>query len=749
MNVKFSYTDAMKKQSIILILLILLQSIGFVIAAEAVEPKSEADEQLEINRIALLSGPDEQIRTKAASLILHSENPAARPILLGVLGQSGITPARTAVCKAIAESNGNRVIRDKELFIQPLVNVLTSDNPETAKLAAKALLVFDYDQIEGPLLEKINDESLSVEARLNAVYAVRIQPDIDAIVRLIELLGNPNEQISASAGEALTSLGIPAVGADSATQKQIIADLKRIGKEEFIRIWQMRQEYENKLERLRKEREIWKSKSLGLLDEVYGRLGADESAKIAFLSKYLSGTEPEERMWAVNKVSQWWKGTDPKSKLLAELGPDLMKLISDNNRDVRFNTAKLFSYMGELNSCDVLLKQIKVEEDADVRLEQFAALGQSCRFAFSPQSPFKLANEVRKQTLDLAIEYLRSENALKTQKGAEVLRNNLEHNGFSETEIENYLQALSDRYKQDSTNSELAGELLNSMAMLCSRGVYRQQAIEKYERMFVAALSDENALVREAAVKGLINISKSQALAKLRRDFTNDSSANIRKAIIGLAEEVGTAEDLAWLFDKTGNDPDGAAAWKAMLGIFEQVDVEMMSQWTAKIEASELEATKRISFFEIFERKSEGNNNKELLKKARLELAGLYRQINELNQASKYLAELIKDETHEAEKEKLKGELLQLYLTNDQIDSAKSLIENQLMEKDFGAECPMGQVLLGFIKSDTPQLQTLIDALRKIQQPGQRPKWQKFVKSFTQLEDKATKPDDTASETKD
>ena len=160
----------------------------------------------------------------------------------------------------------------------------------------------------------------------------------------------------------------------------------------------------------------------------------------------------------------------------------------------------------------------------------------------------------------------------------------------------------------------------------------------------------------------------------------------------------------------------------------------------AKIEASDIEATRRISFFEIVERKAEGNNNRELLKKARLELAGLYRQINEFNQASKYLAKLIKEENNETEKEKLKGELLKLYLTNGQIKSAKSLIENQLMVKDIGADSAVGQALLDFIKSDSPQVQPLLIALSKIQQPGQRPKWQKLVKTFSQLEEKRAKP---------
>jgi len=733
----------MKKRIFILIALILWSTFSLPALAAA---EAKIDEQLEINRNALLAGPDELIRTKAASLMLGSENPAARAVLLEILTKTENAEACTAICKAIAESNGEREIPAKEAFIEPLITILVSDGgSELAKIAARALLVFDFREVDKPLLLKISDESVNEQGRLNVVNALRLQPDINAIVRLIELLDIADEQIAAAAGEALTSFGIPAVGADSATRRKIIADLKRLGKEEFVKIWQMRQEYERRLEQLSRERQMWRSKSLGLLEELYGKIGVDEAGKIGFLSKYLGSTEAEERLWALSKVSQWWVGTESKTKVLDELGPALIKLIADDNRQVRLNTAKLLSLMGELNSAGTLLGQLKVEKDDAVRTEQFIALGQACRYAFSPQSPFKLAPEVRKETLDLAVEYLSSEDGKKARNGANVIQNILENNGLEKAEADFYLQGLASRYKQAESDGALRGELLNSMSMLCGRGVYQQRAVELYERLFVTSLNDEQDLVREAAVNGLINISKTQALVKLREDFPKDSNVNIRKKLIALAEEVGTSEDLAWLYEKLKSDSEGSAAWKVMLKIFEGADIELLSQWTGQI--GTVEPVRQIGFYEILEAKARAADNPELVKNVQKQLAGLYAESGDFHQARKYLADVIKQEADPQEKERLTAELLQLFLKNRQTDAVKSLVENQLMERDIGSDSSLGQVLLDYVKAESGDSQALIGELGEIKpaKSADRPKWQELLKDLSQTISKPAEPNNLAT----
>ena len=80
-----------------------------------------------------------------------------------------------------------------------------------------------------------------------------------------------------------------------------------------------------------------------------------------------------------------------KSKLPTELGPVLVDLISHQDRDVRLKTAKLLSLMGQLSSAERLLKQLEVEQDSEVRMELFVALGGACYYAFSPNSGLKIS----------------------------------------------------------------------------------------------------------------------------------------------------------------------------------------------------------------------------------------------------------------------------------------------------------------------------------------------------------------------
>ncbi len=709
--------------------------------AAADQPTAEptaADEQLEINKNALLFGTDDQIRLKAATLILESDDPTVRAVILQVLRNNENQQARLAVCQAIAASRGKRTIPNNEEFIGPLMSFLIEQrDPASVRLGTEALLIFKYEQVEQPILATIADKALPIEARLNAVQALRLQPDIRAIVRLIELLDDSDEQIISAAGEALKSLAIPAVGTDKATRRQMIEEIQRIGKEEFLHYWRMRQEYERQIEQLKSERDSWMQKYVAALDQLYAKLGMDGAARIEFLSQYLLGARPEERLWAVSKVSLWLHGTEPKSNVRTALGPSLIKLISDENKQVRLSAARVLALMPELDSSQTLLAQLKVETDDEVRGELFAALGQVCRYAFSPQSPVKLDASIRKQTLDIAVEYLLSDVPAKAQRGAEVIRNLLENDGLSEQELFVYLEALVARYTRNGITNVLRSELLNSMAVLCGQSVYSSHAAKLYRQYFVAALADEDDLIREAAVNGLININKSEAYRRLRTDFVNDKSINIRRRLVSLAEEMGTADDLGWLSEKINSAAEEAGAWKAMLRIFENGDSKLLGKWIEQLEFRKIAPVRMIAFLEIVERKAQAENNTDLLNAARYKLAALLAQTQQRDRAKEYYGDLIKSDNQNVfQRDQLRAELLQLYLNDGQIKLAGSLITNRLLEDDVDDACPIGQVLISFVQTSPLQAEVLIDELQHIKLDGAGPKplWKQLLQHLKEVQ---------------
>jgi HEAT repeat protein len=732
------YGGTMKKGLFILIIGVFVQPWLCAAAEQLAAEPAAADEQLEINKNALLSGTDEQIRLKAATIMLESDDPAARAVILQVLRTNENQQARLAVCQAIAATRGKRTIPNSEEFIGPLMSFLIEQrDPASVRLGTEALLILRYEQIEQPLMATITDRTLPIEARLNAVQALRLQPEIRAIVRLIELLDDPDEQIVSAAGEALKSLAIPAVGTDKATRRQMIEEIQRIGKEEFLHYWRMRQEYERQIEQLKDERDSWKQKYLASLDELYAKLGTDGPARIGFLAQYLVGARPEERLWAVSKVSLWLHGTEPKSNVRSELGPSLIKLISDENSQVRLNTARVLALMPELDSSQTLLSQLKVETDDEVRGELFAALGQACRYAFSPQSPVKPDGAIRKQTLDMAVEYLLSDTPAKAQRGAEVIRNLLEHDGLSEQEVSVYLEALADRYGRNGISDVLRGELLNSMAVLCGQSAYSNQAAKMYRQFFVAAMTDEDDLVREAAVNGLININKSEAYRLLRTDFVNDKNVNIRKRLVSLAEEMGDADDLGWLSEKIASGAEEAGAWKAMLKIFEGCNSKLLGEWIETLELKKIAPVRMIAFLEIVERKAQAENDTDLLNTARYKLARLLAQTQQRDRAKEYYGDLIKSDSKSVfQKDRLRAELLQLYLEDGQMKLAGSLITNRLLEDDVDDACPIGKVLISFVQSSPQQAAGLIDELQHIKLDGAGPKplWKQLLQHLKEVQ---------------
>jgi HEAT repeat protein len=697
--------------------------------------KGEISRQLKINRDALLKGISEQIRFDAATVMLFSEEPQAREILLSALSQGENIAARAAICKALSQARGMpETIKEEEDFIRPLLEILATKDFAEAKLAAEATLLFEYEQISEPLEKMAADSSLPVKARLNVIYALKLQPDMRAIFKIIRLLDDSDKQVADEAEDVLHSLGIP-VGRDAETREQIIDELKRKGRDDFLRDWMVRQE--TQMRKLETESDLWQEKYLSALDKIYDGI-SDDTVKGKFLTERLGDSKGAVRLWALEKVSQWRVGT--KSELPAELGPVLVKLVSDQNRDVRLKTAGLLSLMGQLNSSQPLLQQLEAEQDNEVRTELFAALGGACYYAFLPGSDVKVPEEVRNKTLEWARKFLLEENPKRAQKGAEVIRKLLEQDGLTAGEADGYLGLLAERYKRqkDKADSALGGELLSAMAGLCGpRSVHKAEATKAFELLFEEALGDKADLAREAAVEGLINIDKTKALSKLKGGFANDSSAKIRQRVIALAGEVGSSDDLTWLSEKLGS-AESEPAWQAMLTIFKGAEVDVLDKWVERFGGQDMEAKlldeQKISFLEIAERKASGDKREEMLKNVRGKLAQLYSKTGRFEQAAKCLGLMREADSSPEEKEVILGQMLDVYLRWPKAETAVQLVENCLLEKDLDSN---NVIVLSIDKyiDEMPaaaDANIVLGALINIKTAKDRPMWAEQVQRWSE-----------------
>jgi len=697
--------------------------------------EAELGRQLKINKDALFKAVTERIRIDAAGVMLFTDDPLARKILLEALKQSENIAARVAVCKALSQARAEqKPIRNKEDFIQPLFDILSVGTDDSAKLAAEAILIFEYGQIAKRLEGLSITTSLPVQARLNAIYALRLQPDMKAVFKLIELLDDPDDRVAAEAEKALRSLGTP-IGKDAEARKQIRSELIRKGRDEFFRDLLIRQEAQ--MRRLETQLDLWRELYLSALDKIYDGV-SDDAAKGQFLAEHLGDSKEIVRLWALGKVSQWRVGT--KSELPVELGPILVNLVSDQNRDVRLKTARLLSLMGQLNSSGRLLQQLEIEQDDEVKMELFVALGGACYYAFLPGSEFSIPEEIRKKTLEWATKYLLEEDPKKAQRGTEVIKKLLEQDGLNSGEVNRYLGLLAERYNQqkDKDDGALRGELLSAMAGLCAQSVYKAESAKLFKPLFEKALRDETDLVREAAVDGLVYIDKARALKILRKDFVNDGSIIVRKRLISLADEVGGEEDLLWLAEKIGAMAESEPAWQAMLEIFNRSDAAILNEWIGKFglqsTKSGLSDEQRVTVLKIAERKAIGENKLEMLKNIRRRLAKFYSKSGEFEQAAEYLGVLRQVAKSGEEREVILAELLDVYLRWPNVEAATQLVDNCLLEKDLEPNnvvvLSIDNYLAGPPAEADPKV--ILEALAKIKTAEDRPMWQEQVKIWTE-----------------
>jgi len=627
------------------------------------KPDEQLDKQLELNKNSLLTDPSEQIRIKAATVMLVSENPLARKILIDALNNTKNTAARMAVCKALIQAGTSKAdIKDIDDFIQPLIGIFATEVAAEAQLAADATLIFEYDKIGQPLEEIAADASKPVKTRLNAINTLKLQPDMRATIKLIELVDDSDKLVSAEAEKALRYLGIP-VGENYYERWQNINELRRKGRDEFLRDWLFRKE--TQMREMRIELNKWQKKYLSALGTIYDYISDDE-AKGKFLEKHLGGPDTMTKLWALEKVHEW-RVASGTSKLPDELAPILVNLISDPDKNVRLKIAELLSLMSKLNSAQQLLAQLEAEKEEQVKIKLLDALGGACSHALLSSSSVTISPETRKRALEWAAKYLFEEDAVKAAKGAEVIR------------------------------KLLGPELLKPEEMLDE---YLDKLVKRY------------------------NIQK-------------ERSEILRKKLIDLASEIGGKEDLTWLAEKIGSNSESGPAWQAMRKIFDGSDSGTLKEWMDKLTSQgssiKLSDEQKIAFLRIAEAKAAGENETTMLKSAREKLVGLYDKAGQFERTADYLDKLYQAAQTTGERDEILPKLLDAYLRAPKLELAAGLVEKYLLKEDLELNNPVLGSIENYLSKPPAgaDREAVLKTLNGIKFSTPRPKWQQWLKDWT------------------
>jgi HEAT repeat protein len=571
---------------------------------------------------------------------------------------------------------------------------------------------------------------------------------MEATVKLITLVDDPDRRVAAEAERALSSLGV-GVGENVEARNQIRKRIVEEGPESFLRNRLIHVQSQKR--QLVAELDSLEKSYLALLARAYRDM-SDDAKKGTFLAEHLGSAKAPVKLWALEEADQWRKGTNNHNFPRKQLEPILIGLIADSDRDVRLRTADLLAVMGELIFARPLLSQLETEQDTDVRTKLFVALGWACSSAISSSVPDNLSPEIkaiRAETLKWAERFLsEKDDAEKVRNGAEVIEKLLKRDGLEDEEVTKYLDLLLARYQQQKSNSggTLTRELLSAMAGLCTQNsACSGKAASLYWPLFEEALRNETAVVRETAVDGLANIDKTRALAILRDRFVNDPSVNLRKKIIALANEAGDKRDLEWLSEKIGVNSEGKPAWQAMSNIFKGSDANTVNNWVERLAGEKntrLTDQQKIAFLIGAVEKADSENKPQMLNDLMARLAALYRKTNQYEKAEECLDKLRSTATTSEQKAQAVADLVDLYLAWPKTDLVAKLLTAALETGDLDADGVLLKTLDKHLSAPAKGVdpKAVIARLEAIKTPQNREKWSKWLGGWQSRFSKSVQP---------
>jgi len=174
-----------------------------------------------------------------------------------------------------------------------------------------------------------------------------------------------------------------------------------------------------------------------------------------------------------------------------------------------------------------------------------------------------------------------------------------------------------------------------------------------------------------------------------------------------------------------------------MCKIFNGSDSGILNEWmdkfTTQNSKSKLSDQQKIAFLKIAETKATGENKADMLKNVREKLAELYKKISQFERAGEYFDRLYKAAQTDKEREAILPNLVDAYLRGSKLELAAELVGQCLVKEDLDSD----NVILGSIEnylSKPPagaDRNAVLKALSGIKLPGSRPKWQKWLKNWT------------------
>ena len=538
-------------------------SVGVVILAVAcgpawaedakTQPRSPADVQPLIDQ---LTGPDRtaEMRLQAATLLLNEGSAEALRAMQTALTEAGHPDARQAVAEAVAAQGGNH-----DLFIEPLLAMLSGEDPALRPPAARALMAYKNHRVFDRLVAMTRQASTDRSVRLALIAAFEDLLDKRSVGALIDLLSDSDESIRTSAAGGLVRLtGIRAFGNDADRWRQWWARNKDKPPAEWL--GDLVDPLARSTAALQQENRHLRTRLAKALMDLYLATPADR--RRAVVEPLLTDPLVAVRLTAIRLLDRLIVDTAGSDTAMA---PDdvrelLTSLLGDEAAGVRAAAATLAAQLGDPEMTDMLLASLAGEQDAAVRRGLLMALGQL-------RDP---------RALQAVLPNIGDESAEIAMASARALGRIADKHALSENERAQAVAALLERYR---TSERGANEAELREALLTAMGVLGDRAFAPCVKR---ALAEPAATVRLAAVAALQKLGQPDS-AKRLAPLVEDDDRGVRRAAIAAIGTIGGQAYLPTILKRTQPEVEADAdvrqqAWETLLGLLATADVASLTR---------------------------------------------------------------------------------------------------------------------------------------------------------------------------
>jgi HEAT repeat protein len=527
-----------------------------------------AAEELELKTLSgqlTDSARQAKTRVEAAELLLSRTYPQAAETLKAALADTGNRGGQIAVAEAIAHSALGR-----PEFLDPLMAMLTGEEPSIRAAAAKALAAYHDGVVPLRLIEIARDAKRPPAIRLEVIACLQKSLDQSVVGALVGLLEDRDPMIvEAAAGSLARLTNVTSFGADAARWRDWWAKNEHMPRSEWLA--ELAASFSRSQADLEAENARLRERLAKAMEDLYA--AAPPAQRDGILLGYLKEPTGDVRLTGTRLLEKQIAAGD---KVSPEVRAQGKAMLADPDSRVRQKAALLAAGLGDANVSSTLLERLAGEESADVRKALLTALGQVADAATLPA----VLEEVKGKRCDVAAAAAR---ALARLAAKQKLDPPL---------IAQVVQVLSQRYQQ-LARAEDGVDLPE--ALLTAMGAVRS---EEFLPVLMEATKDAAASIRLAGVNGLRQFARTD-VGPILEGLVADADRGVRQAVIAALGATGERKNLPVILSRTDPAVEADAAvrqqaWDAAMGILAKADAPTMKSVVTSLSSRVDAADQRI-----------------------------------------------------------------------------------------------------------------------------------------------------------